>query len=63
MIFNEEHRLGTDNLEHEAAELLSRYNQELTRAKISSLKERLLELDEDSDEYDSIIREITELQK
>ena len=63
MIFNEEHRLGTDNLEHEAAELLSRYNQEITRAKISSLKERLLELDEDSDEYDSIIREITELQK
>ena len=63
LIFNEEHRLGTDNLEREAAELLSRYRSELTRSQISALQEKLLALDEDSDEYDAILREITELQK
>lgn len=63
LVFNEEHRLGTDNLEREAKELLARYNLELTRFKVSTLKEKLLTLDEDSDEYDDIIREITELQK
>ena len=63
LVFNEEHRLGTDDLEREARELLSRYQIELTRSKISALQEKLLTIDEDSDEYDDILREITELQK
>ena len=63
LIFNREHeKLGTGDLEKEAAELLARYNRELNQQKIKSLNAKLETLDEDSEEYEKILQEIYDLQ-
>ena len=63
LIFNSEHELSSsNNLEKETRELLSRYENELTKQKISVLTKQLETLDEESDEYIDILREIQSLQ-
>ena len=64
LIFNSEHEIldGID-LEKESAELLARYEGELNRIKIQSLSMQLEDLDEESDAYEKILREIHDLQK
>ena len=63
LIFNSEHQnIGDIDLEKEATELLSRYHKEMSRQKIQSLTEKLESLDEDSKEYEDVLREIAELQ-
>ena len=49
--------------EKEAAELMERYNNEFKKERIKELNEKLASIDEDSKEYDQILREITDLQK
>ncbi len=51
------------SLEKEAKELMARYNMEVRRQKIKELNDKLAEIDEDSDEYEGILREIRDLQK
>lgn len=64
LIFNSEHETSSpDNLEKEAAELLARYNRELNKQKVSFLTSQLDSLDEDSDEYLNMLREIRTLQQ
>lgn len=64
LVFNTEHELteGVD-CEKETEELLARYEHELSKCKIAELNAKLAELDENSDEYEKILREITDLQK
>ena len=49
--------------EKEATELLALYNQELKKQQIADLSDKLASLDEDSPEYESTIKQITDLQK
>ena len=64
LIFNSEHELTKEpDYEKEAAELLSRYQKELNKTKISELTLELESLEEDSDVYLETIREIGELQR
>ena len=64
LIFNREHETtGNTDLNQEAAELFARYKQETKKQKISELNARLVELDEDDDAYDRVLREIIDLQK
>ena len=64
LIFNREHdNLKNPDYQKEATELLARYNEAIKKQKIKELNQKLTELDEESDEYDQIIREITDLQK
>ena len=64
MIFNSDHEgLANPNYEKEARELLTRYNDALNKQKIKELNDKLLELDENSDEYDEILQEIVTLQQ
>ena len=64
MIFNSDHEgLADPNYEKEARELLARYNDALNKQKIKELNDKLLELDENSDEYDEILQEIVTLQQ
>ena len=64
LIFNKEHEeIKNPNYEKEAADLLKRYHTELTRQKIAELTNQLADLDEDDPSYESIIREISNLQK
>lgn len=64
LVFNSEHESSTpDSLERDAAELLARYNRELNKQKALSLTDQLDSLDEDSDEYLNILREIRTLQR
>ena len=64
LIFNRNHEnVKEADYEKEAAELLARYNRELNKQKIKELNEKLETLDEDSGEYDKILKEIIELQK
>lgn len=51
------------SLEKEARELMMRYNAEVKKQKIKELNDKLAEIDEDSDEYEVILREIRDLQK
>ena len=62
LIFAKEHEVSSSDLEGEAKELLARYTEELNRHKIKQLNERLMNLDEDDDAYEEIIREIQDLQ-
>ena len=63
LIFNSEHSLTTStDLEKEAAELLARYDSELKKHQINELSIKLEDLDEDSDEYNDILKQITNLQ-
>ncbi len=64
LVFNRDHENIKDpDYQKEATELLSRYNKAIKQQKIKELNLKLAELDENSEEYDSIIREITDLQK
>ena len=42
---------------------MKRYRDESRKQKIAELNEKLLNLDEESDEYDVVLREIIDLQK
>ena len=64
LVFNHEHKnTKNDDLEAEAAELLARYKEALDQQKITELSTKLEDLDEDSDEYLQILREIQDLQR
>lgn len=64
LIFNSEHQdYKLSDLEYEAAELLSRYNSELNKQKIKELNDQLVILDEESEEYNNILKKINSLQK
>ena len=64
LIFNAEHDgIEDPDYEKEAADLLSRYTLELNKQKIADLNTTLATLDEDSEEYENIIKKIADLQK
>ena len=64
LIFNSEHQLsGSADYEREAKELLARYNAAIKKQKIKELSERLDNLDEDSEDYEIVLREIRDLQR
>ncbi|MBR3157376.1 DNA primase [Candidatus Saccharibacteria bacterium] len=64
LVFNHEHKsTKNDDLETEAAELLARYKEVLNQQKIADYSAKLETLDEDSDEYLQILREIQNLQR
>lgn len=63
LVFNQEHEIPGTDLEKEASELLSRYEKELNKTKIAELNTKLESLDEDSDEFFEVLREIRSLQK
>ncbi len=63
LIFNQDHQgIKNPDYEKEAADLLKRYQSEMNKQKIAELNQKLTELDEDSDEYESILEQIVELQ-
>ena len=63
LIFNQEHTVVKNaDFEKEAAELLKRYHAESTRQQIQFLTNKLAELDDDSDDYELILRQIRDLQ-
>ena len=63
MVFNQEHELmeGVD-LEKEARELMARYNEELRRQQILKLSAQLETMDEDDEDYETVLRQIRDLQ-
>ena len=64
LVFNNDHEgIKDPNYEKEAVELLNRYFVELDKQKIADLTAHLADLDEDSDEYEEVIRKISDLQK
>ena len=64
MIFNLMHE-GVEEIDYEkeAEELLKNYESAVKKQKIMELNLRLDELDEESEEYDEVLREIRNLQK
>ncbi len=63
LIFNQEHSIARDtDLEKEAAELLARYQSESIRQQIQALTVKLADLDDDDEEYETILRQIRDLQ-
>ena len=64
LVFNTEHEnVDEANYEQEAKELLQRYNSEIKKIKIAELNGKLANLNEEDEEYEALIREITDLQK
>ncbi len=64
LVFNTEHEgISDPDFEAEARELLKRYEAETRKQKIAELTARLEKTPEDSEEYDKILQEITDLQK
>ncbi|MBQ3321051.1 DNA primase [Candidatus Saccharibacteria bacterium] len=64
LIFNREHEEFKDSdFEREAKELLVHYNAEMKKIKIKELQEKLTTLDDESEEYEKLLREINALQK
>ena len=61
LVFNSVYSNDMD-LETETKTLLSRYEKELNRAKIAELNAKLEGLDEDSEEFEKVLREIRDLQ-
>ena len=62
-VFNQEHSIVQDtDLEREAAELLARYQSESIKQQIQVLTTKLANLDDDDEEYDTILRQIRDLQ-
>lgn len=55
--------LDENGLERAAKELMAIYKAEIKKGKIKELNEKLVGIDEDSDEYEAILREIRDLQK
>lgn len=63
LVFNQEHAfIDNIDLEKEAAELLARYNNEITKQQIRALNTKLASLNEESDEYELVLRQIRDLQ-
>ena len=63
LVFNRDHeRIMNPDYEKEAADLLSRYQKALTQQQISALTAKLTDLDEDSAEYEQVLRDIRNLQ-
>lgn len=63
LVFNSEHEMpSSTDYEKEASELLARYTRELNKQKVADLTLELESLDESSDRYDEIMREIYEIQ-
>ena len=63
LIFNQNHTYSrSDNYEKEAAELLARYQQESKKQQVQALISRLEQLSEDDDDYESVLRQIRDLQ-
>ena len=63
-IFGAEYQeIDGKGLEKEAKELMSQYNVETKKHKIKELNEKLMIVNEDSEEYEGILREIRDLQK
>ena len=59
MIFNNDHEnIQNPDYESEAAEMFARYKAELDKQKIAALKEKLAELDEESEEYAKVLSEV-----
>ena len=64
LVFNAEHEgITNPDYEKEATELLKLYKKETNNQKIVSLRQELESLDEESDEYEKLLMEITDLQK
>ncbi|MBQ1298596.1 DNA primase [Candidatus Saccharibacteria bacterium] len=64
LIFNREHEEFKDSdFEREAKELLVHYDAEMKKIKIKELQEKLTTLDDESEEYEKLLREINALQK
>ena len=64
LVFNAEHEnVDEANYEQEAKELLQRYNSEIKKIKIAELNDKLANLNEEDEEYEALIRDITDLQK
>lgn len=64
LVFGSEHpNADVAELEKEAKDLLARYSNEVKKQQIEGLNRRLMELDEESDEYEDVLREIRDLQK
>ena len=64
LIFNQEHEsIQNPDYEKEAAELMHRFNSEYKKQKIIELQEKLVTLDEESDEYVETLKDIADLQK
>ena len=53
----------SQDLEREAKELLARYKDAIKKQKIDELNKKLAVIDDESDEYEMILREIRDLQK
>ena len=49
--------------EEEAKDLLATYNTKIKKQRIKELNDELMGLDEESDEYERVLREIRDLQK
>ncbi len=62
LVFNREHEISSANLEQEASELLARYHKESTKQRVKTLSEQLSNMNEDDEQYDSVLRQIQELQ-
>ena len=63
-VFNSEHEgLDDPDYEKEAKELMRLYTKEFNQQRIKSLTAKLTELDDSTDEYDEIVKEIYELQR
>ena len=64
LIFNRDHEgIEKPDYEKEAFELMKRYADEFKKQKIATLNDKLSTLDEDSDEYAEILKDIVDLQK
>ena len=64
LVFNSEHdSQGEANYEQEAKDLLTRYQRETKKQKVSDLTKYLASLDEESDEYISVLKQIQEIQQ
>ncbi len=64
LVFSSDHENIKDpDYEKEAADLMTRYTTEDKKECIKQLNEKLSGIDEESTEYDQILREITDLQK
>ena len=63
MVFNQEHNGGYEvDYEKEAKDLLLRYNNELKNEQVKELRDKLAELDESDEEYETLLRRIRDLQ-
>ena len=64
LVYAAEHKnAASQDLEREAKELLARYRYEIKKQKIDELNKKLAVIDDESDEYEMILREIRDLQK